>query len=72
MEHISRVEAEARFSDASDGQRLSRIKGGMKAADKRKVTTPRAANTYRGARRNAARGKVWMKSGWGSGRPQSR
>lgn len=51
-------------SAQDDGVRLANIKAGVKATEKRKAKTPRAANTYRGARRNAARGKVWMQSGY--------
>lgn len=48
----------------NDGRHLAEIKASIRAIEKRKVKVPRAANTYRGARRNAARGKVWMKSGY--------
>ncbi|EJN14715.1 hypothetical protein PMI42_01688 [Bradyrhizobium sp. YR681] len=59
------------------GERLAKIKAGIKAADKRKPKSPRPAVTYRGARRNIARARGWnppmhrigddVREGWSPG-----
>lgn len=67
MEHLTRDEVAERFPDPA-GNRYAEIKSAMakatKDAKRREPKVPREARTYRGARRNAARGMVWMTSGY--------